>query len=93
MQISRFKEEEDYGKQRESMGRRKSERKKTLRDRERQERDGQSERNRGIMKETDNKMEAARERNNKNMTGQKNKKGDFPHQYSLLSHRCVHLGS
>lgn len=54
--------------------------------------------NREIMKERANKMEADKERNNKNenMTGgqkNKNKKDDFPHQYPLLSHCCVHLGS
>lgn len=44
------------------------------------------------MKESGNKMEADGERNNENMTGgqkNKNKKGDFPRQYPLLSHRCV----
>lgn len=52
--------------------------------------------NREIMKETDNKMEEDRNNDKKNMTGgqkNKNKKDDFPHQYTLLSHCCVHLGS
>lgn len=49
------------------------------------------------MKERDNKMEAHTERNKEkqNMTGgqkNKNKKGDFPHQYPLLSHRLCPLG-
>lgn len=44
------------------------------------------------MKERDNKMEADRERNSENMTGgwkNKNKKGEFPHQYRLLSHKQI----
>lgn len=53
--------------------------------------------NRDIMKERNNNMDADEGGwggGNGDMTGrQKNKKRDFPHQYSLLSHRWVRWGS
>ena len=50
------------------------------------------------MKERDDRMETDRERcdHNKKMTGSgknDNKEGDLPHEYPLLSHHFVHLGS